>query len=59
MGQNKPFDVFKDGELIGTFTYQFQAREYLKITYGKEKIDTHSVLNGKQSSSKGFTFKYN
>ena len=59
-GQNKPFDVYKkkDGELIGTFTYQFQARDYLKKEYNKEKIDISAVLGGRQTSSKGFIFKY-
>jgi len=58
-GKNKLFDVHKtDGTFIGTFTYQFHARDYLKITYGKEKIDTYGVLNGIQPSSKGFVFKY-
>jgi predicted GIY-YIG superfamily endonuclease len=58
-GKNRPFDVHnKDGIFIGTFNYQLHAREYLKKEYNKEKIDTYSVLNGIQSSSKGFTFKY-
>ena len=59
-GQNKPFDVYKkkDGELIGTFTYQFQARDYFKKEYNKEKIDISAVLGGRQTSSKGFIFKY-
>ena len=31
---NRPFDVFSlDGILIGTFTYQFEAREYLQKEY--------------------------
>ena len=58
-GKNKPFDVNKiDGTFVGTFTYQFKAREYLKKEYNKEKIDIYSVLNGIQLSSKGFKFKY-
>ena len=59
-GQNKPFDVYKkkDGELIGTFTYQFQARDYLKKEYNKKDIDISAVLGGRQTSSKGFKFKY-
>ena len=58
LGQNKPFDVFKYGEFIGTFTYQFQAHYYLQKEYNKERVDISAVLNGSQLSSKGFTFEY-
>jgi DNA-binding transcriptional regulator WhiA len=59
-GKNKPFDVRKieDGEFIGTFTYQFQARDYLQKEYNKKNIDISAVLCGRQTTSKGFTFKY-
>jgi hypothetical protein len=34
-GQNKPFDVFRtDGTFIKTFSYQFEAREYLQKEIG-------------------------
>ena len=56
---NKPFDVFKiDGIFIETFNYQFEAKEYLQKEYNKEKIDISAVLCGRQTSSKGFVFKY-
>jgi hypothetical protein len=59
-GKNKPFDVFKkDGTFIKTFTYQFEAKEYLqnehKIT---SIISIGEVLEGKRNSSAGFVFKY-
>lgn len=58
-GKNKPFDVYKkDGTFIGTFTYQLHARDYLKETYKEEKVDISTVLGGRQTSSKGFKFKY-
>jgi len=60
MGQNKPFDVFtKDGTFIKTFTYQFEAKEYLQKEY--QVIVSHNmsmVLSGKRSSCDGFVFKY-
>ena len=58
--RNKPFDVFKkDGTYIKSFDYQFEAKEYLQKTYDiKTHIDTSAVLNGRQNSSHGFTFKY-
>jgi len=60
LGQNKPFDVFTiDGIFIKTFTYQFDAQEYLKKEYNiTSKIAIGSVLSGKLGSSLGFTFKY-
>ena len=59
-GKNRPFDVHtKDGIFIGTFTYQFKASEYIQkefdITIDKS---ISAVLGGRQTSSKGFTFKY-
>ena len=59
-GQNKPFDVFTiDGTLIGTFTYQFEAREYLKKEHGiATNIKISCVLAGKRNNSLGFLFKY-
>jgi hypothetical protein len=59
-GQNKPFDVFtSEGTFIKTFTYQYEAKEYLQ----KEHHITCSilicqVLAGKQKTSAGFIFKY-
>jgi hypothetical protein len=60
-GQNKPFDVFtKDGIFIKTFTYQYQAKEFLQKEYNiTTKIAIGFVLAGKQKSSAGFVFKYN
>jgi hypothetical protein len=49
----------KDGIFIKTFTYQFEAREYLQkehhITYF---IRIGEVLSGQTKSSAGFVFKY-
>ena len=59
MGENKPFDVFKDGAFINTFTYQFQAKEYLQKEYViQSEIKIKNVLTGSQKSSAGFVFKY-
>jgi hypothetical protein len=59
MGENKPFDVFKNGTFIKTFTYQFQAKEYLQKEYEiKTEIKIKNVLIGSQQSSAGFVFKY-
>ena len=59
-GRNKPFDVFTtDGTFIKTFTYQFDAREYLEKEHSiTSAIAIGSVLSGKNKSSKGFVFKY-
>lgn len=59
-GSNKPFDIFtKDGTLIGTFTYQFEAQEYLQKEYDiSSRIMISGVLSGKNKSSAGFVFKY-
>lgn len=59
-GRNKPFDVFTiDGTFIKTFTYQFDAKEYLKKEHSiTSAIAIGSVLSGKNKSSKGFVFKY-
>jgi hypothetical protein len=59
-GKNKPFDIFtKDGIFIKTFTYQFEAIEYLKKEYNITSIiNTGGVLSGKVKSSAGFVFKY-
>ena len=59
-GKNKPFDVFtKDGIFIKTFTYQYEAKEYLQKEYDIKSIDNiTSVLSGKRKSSAGFVFKY-
>jgi hypothetical protein len=59
MGKNKPFDVFKDGVFINTFTYQFQAKEYLQKEYEiTSNIKISEVLAGRQKNSGGFVFKY-
>ena len=59
VGKNKPFDVFKDGQFIKTFTYQYQAKEYLQKEYDlTTKISVGLVLSGKRNSSAGFVFKY-
>ena len=59
-GQNKPFDVFKiDGTFIKTFTYQFEAREYLQEELNiTTTIKISEVLCGRQKTSAGFKFKY-
>jgi group I intron endonuclease len=59
MGKNKPFDVFKDGEFIKTFTYQFQAKEYLQKEHEiTSNVKISDVLAGRQKNSAGFVFKY-
>jgi len=60
LGNNKPFDIFtKDGTFIKTFTYQFEAKEYLQKEYNiTSKIEIGKVLAGNAKSSAGFTFKY-
>jgi group I intron endonuclease len=59
-GENKPFDVFTlDGTFIKTFTYQFEAKEYLQTEYKITSTFTiGAVLAGKRKSSAGFVFKY-
>ena len=61
LGKNKPFDVFtKDGIFIKTFTYPFEATEYLQKEYHiTSSIKIGSVLNGVKKSYAGFVFKYN
>ncbi len=58
--QNKPFDVFtKDGTFIHTFTYQYEAKEYLQKNYNTHStIKIGQVLEGSRNSSAGFVFKY-
>ena len=60
MGKNKKFDVFKtDGTFIKTFTYQFEAREYLQKEHNiTSTIKISEVLAGNRKSSAGFVFKY-
>jgi hypothetical protein len=59
MGKNKPFDVFKDGVFINTFTYQFHAKEYLQKEYEiTSNISIGAVLAGQRKNSSGFVFKY-
>jgi hypothetical protein len=59
-GKNKIFDVFTDdGTFIKTFTYQYEAREYLqKEHHIASTIKIGSVLNGDRKSSAGFVFRY-
>ena len=60
MGKNKPFDVSKiDGTFIETFTYQYEAREYLQKEYNiTTGIKISEVLNGSRRNSAGFVFTY-
>jgi hypothetical protein len=60
-GKNKPFDVFTlDGIFIKTFTYQFEAKEYLQTEYKiTSTFKIGEVLAGNRNSSAGFIFKYN
>ena len=58
-GKNKPFDVFtKDGTFIKTFTYQFEAKEYLEKEYDIFLSNISAVLSGKRNNTNGFVFKY-
>ena len=60
-GKNKPFDIFtKDGTFIETFTYQFEAKEYLQKEHHitSKNISIGAVLAGRLNSSAGFIFKY-
>ena len=61
MCYSKPFDVYtKDGTFIKTFTYVFEAREYLQREYNiTSVIKITEVLNEEsRKSSAGFVFKY-
>jgi hypothetical protein len=60
LGQNKPFDVFTvDGTFIKTFTYQYEAKEYLQKEHNAiSNISILKVLTGHLKSSAGFVFKY-
>ena len=59
-GNNIPFDILTiDGTFIKTFTYQFEAREYLQKKYCiTAYIKISQVLSGTRGSSYGFVFKY-
>ena len=59
-GYNKPFDIFtSDGTFIKTFTYQFEAKEYLQKEHNiTSNISMRAVLAGRLKSSAGFVFKY-
>ena len=59
-GQHNPFDVFtKDGIFIKTFSYQFEAKEYLQKEYNiTSTFNISRVLSGSNKSSAGFVFKY-
>ena len=58
--QHNPFDVFTiDGTFIKTFTYQFEAKEYLQTEYKiTSTFKISEVLAGNRKSSAGFVFKY-
>jgi hypothetical protein len=43
---------------LETFTYTFQAKAYIEKEYGITIRCISTVLEGKQKSAKGFTFKY-
>jgi len=60
-GKNKPFNVFTtNGIFIKTFTYQFEAKEFLqKEHHITTTIKICDVLAARQCSSAGFVFKYN
>ena len=56
----KPFDVFKDGELIGSYDYKFQCIEDIEKRF-ETKLESGNIihsLNGKRKTVRGFTFKY-
>jgi hypothetical protein len=57
---NKPFDIFtSDGTFIKTFSYQFEAREYLQKEHNiTSTIKISEVLTGRRDSSAGFIFRY-
>jgi hypothetical protein len=59
-GKNKQFDVFKvDGTFIKTFTYQFEAKEYLQKEYNiTSTFKISAVLAGNRKTTAGFVFKY-
>ena len=59
-GQNRPFDVSTtDGTFIKTFTYQFEAIEYLRKEHNiTSTVKIGEVLRGQRGSSAGFVFKY-
>ena len=59
-GNHKQFDVFTiDGVFIKTFTYQFEAKEYLQKEYNiTSTLKISQVLSGSRNSSAGFVFKY-
>ena len=59
-GKNKPFDIFTiDGTFIKTFTYQFEAKEYLQKEYNiTSTLKIGEVLAGNRNNSAGFVFKY-
>lgn len=58
--QNNPFDMFTtDGLFIKTFTYQYEAHEYLRTEHNiTSTVKICAVLRGQRASSAGFVFKY-
>jgi hypothetical protein len=59
-GKNRPFDIFtSNGTFVNTFTYQFEAIEYLQKHYNiTSNIKIYQVLAGNRKTSAGFVFKY-
>ena len=60
-GCNKQFDVFTmDDKYIGTFTYQFEAIEYIKNALNKSIRPQliSKVLKGQRKSTAGLKFIY-
>jgi hypothetical protein len=59
MGKNKPFHILQNEIIIGTFTYQYEATEYLRNKHNiTSTVKISQVLSGKRKSAAGFVFKY-
>lgn len=59
LGKNKSFDIFlKDGKYLKTFSYQFEAKIYMKEEHGIKNFDISCLLCGKRKTRNGFTAKY-
>ena len=55
----KPFNVYKKGEFIGKFEYQFEVIDFINQNYNiNVRSNIGSVLSGKRNHTGGFTFKY-
>ena len=53
---SKPFDVYKDGILIGSFDYVPECA--FKLFGTKQDSNISAVLKGRKSIHRGYTFKY-